>query len=325
MTANVFILAEHLGGRLTDATFELLAMGRELATGLGVQLQAVLLAAKADALATGLGAADGVLAIEHDSLIEMTPETYAHALEALLRERKPRALLVPGTNQCLGLTAMLSVALDRPSANWCRAMKAEQGAITATCTLYGGKMEAEVKLPAECALVSVAPGAAQADKGRSDKAPPVEKWAMPAPAAAKVKFRQTLPPPPGDIDITQSEVLVSVGRGLGGQENLGQARELAELLGGALSASRPLVDQGWLPSTRQVGKSGMIVKPRLYLALGISGAPEHVEGMRGAKLVVAINTDPKAPIFDVAKVGAELDVLDFIPALTDEVRKRKGN
>jgi electron transfer flavoprotein alpha subunit len=325
VTANVFILAEHLDGRLTDATFELLALGRELATGLGAQLQAVLLAAKTDALAADLGAADGVLAVEHDSLAEMTPDGYAHALEALLRDRKPRALLVPGTNQCLGLTAMLSVSLDTPCANWCRSLKAEQGAVTAVCTLYGGKMEAEVKLPAECALVSVAPGAAQADKGRATRAVPVEKWPMPAPPSPKVKYLKTLPPAPGDIDITQCEVLVSVGRGIGGQENLGQARELAELLGGALSASRPLVDQGWLPATRQVGKSGMIVKPRLYLALGISGAPEHVEGMRGAKLVVAVNTDPKAPIFDVAKVGAELDLLDFLPALTEEVRKRKGN
>ena len=124
------------------------------------------------------------------------------------------------------------------------------------------------------------------------------------------------------MDITQQEILVAVGRGIQQKENLEVAEELAQALGGALCASRPVIDQGWLPPTRQVGKSGMTVKPRCFLALGISGAPEHVEGMKDSDLIVAVNTDPKAPIFDVAHYGVVADILDLAPALT---RVLKGN
>ena len=131
-------------------------------------------------------------------------------------------------------------------------------------------------------------------------------------------------PEAGDIDITQQDILVAVGRGIQQQDNVELAEELAQALGGAVCASRPVVDQGWLPATRQVGKSGMTVKPKLYLALGISGAPEHQEGMKGADLIVAVNTDAKAPIFDFAHFGAEVDALDLLPALVAEISSRKG-
>jgi electron transfer flavoprotein alpha subunit len=126
------------------------------------------------------------------------------------------------------------------------------------------------------------------------------------------------------VDITQQAVLVGVGRGIQQQDNVGLAEELAQALGGAVCASRPVVDQGWLPTTRQVGKSGMTVKPKAYLALGISGAPEHQEGMKGSDLIIAVNTDAKAPIFDVAHYGVEVDVLDLLPALVEAVQARKG-
>ncbi len=126
------------------------------------------------------------------------------------------------------------------------------------------------------------------------------------------------------MDITQQDLLVAVGRGIQQKDNLELAEELAQALGGAVCASRPVVDQGWLPPTRQVGKSGMTVKPKLYLALGISGAPEHQEGMKGAEVIIAVNTDPKAPIFDIAHFGAELDVLDLLPALTEAIQAKKG-
>jgi len=131
-----------------------------------------------------------------------------------------------------------------------------------------------------------------------------------------------LEPPPGDVDITKARVLVAVGRGIQNAENLQLANELGEVLGGAVCASRPVVDQGWLPLTRQVGKSGMTVQPKLYLALGISGAPEHVEGMKRSEMILAVNTDPKAPIFDIAHYGVVADALDLAPLLVEEIRQQ---
>ena len=153
----------------------------------------------------------------------------------------------------------------------------------------------------------------------------VEQRKLAAPlASGAVRFEQWILPEGGDLDITQQEILVAVGRGIQQKENLEVAEELAQALGGALCASRPVIDQGWLPATRQVGKSGMTVKPRCFLALGISGAPEHVEGMKDSDLIVAVNTDPKAPIFDVAHYGVVADVLDLAPALTKALKRELG-
>ena len=135
----------------------------------------------------------------------------------------------------------------------------------------------------------------------------------------RMSVRQVFEPEAGDVDITSADLLVSVGRGIGSQDNLELVAELADALGSPLSASRPVTDSGWLPKTRQVGKSGLKVKPRAYLAFGISGAPEHLEGMRGADLIIACNTDPKAPIFDVAHYGTTEDLFDLVPALTERV------
>jgi len=203
----------------------------------------------------------------------------------------------------------------------CKAIQDEGKGLRVTASFCGGKMTAEVRVPASPAIIMVLPGSfrpsSQAGKSeiqRRQLAAPLQKGA--------VSFDQWILPESGDLDITQQEILVAVGRGIQQKENLEVAEELAQALGGALCASRPVIDQGWLPATRQVGKSGMTVKPRCFLALGISGAPEHVEGMKDSDLIVAVNTDPKAPIFDVAHYGVVADVLDLAPALT---RVLKGN
>jgi len=139
-----------------------------------------------------------------------------------------------------------------------------------------------------------------------------------------VRLKRYLEPEAGDVDLTQQTVLVAVGRGIQGQDNLELAEEVAQALGGAVCGSRPVIDQGWLPLARQIGKSGLTVKPKFYLAAGISGAPEHTEGMKDAGLIVAINTDPQAPIFNVAHYGIVADVLDVLPALAEAVKARKG-
>jgi electron transfer flavoprotein alpha subunit len=146
--------------------------------------------------------------------------------------------------------------------------------------------------------------------------------ALPPPAGlgdVRMSLQQVFEPEAGDVDITTADLLVSVGRGIGSEDSLELVTELADALGAPLSASRPVTDSGWLPKTRQVGKSGLKVKPRAYLAFGISGAPEHLEGMRGAELIIACNTDPKAPIFDVAHYGTTEDLFDLVPELTEKL------
>jgi electron transfer flavoprotein alpha subunit len=166
--------------------------------------------------------------------------------------------------------------------------------------------------------VTLVVGTAPAEPGSVAGSPPIERIGVAA-ADGRIRFRRFIRPEAGDVDIARESILVSVGRGIGEQENLELVEVLATALGGVVSSSRPIADAGWLPRTRQVGKSGQRVKPRLYLALGISGAPEHLEGMRGADLIMAVNTDPRAPIFGVAHYGAVADVLDVIPALTKQL------
>ena len=218
---------------------------------------------------------------------------------------------------------MLSARADLPFINSGRALRVENGAVLVTSQLFGGKIFSDVKLSDGRGIVSVSPGAFPAEAGKSNQTPVVEKVEVPL-EASQVTFKKFLEPETGDVDITKQNVLVAVGRGIQAPDNVGLAEELAQALGGAVCASRPVIDQGWLPLSRQVGKSGMTVKPRLYLALGISGAPEHWEGMQGSQCIIAVNTDPKAPIFDGAHFGVVGDALEFLPLLTEKVKARKG-
>ncbi|MGO8743264.1 MAG: electron transfer flavoprotein subunit alpha/FixB family protein, partial [Limisphaerales bacterium] len=195
--------------------------------------------------------------------------------------------------------------------------------------ILGGKVLAEVELPAGRAIVTLLGGASSAvlepaaGAGRvaGGAGPEVVHVGPPASLAGlRTSLRRVVPAPGGDVDICAAEVLVSVGRGIESQENLETMLELAEALGAPLSASRPVVDAGWLAKSRQVGQSGLKVRPRAYLAFGISGAPEHLEGMRRSELIISCNTDPGAPIFSVAHYGTTLDLFDLVPELVDLVR-----
>ncbi len=236
---------------------------------------------------------------------------------------QPRAVLIAATSIGWDVAPLLAARLEAPLAIGCQAVRPDGEGLLVTSSFCGGKMTADCRISASPAILMMMPGSyrptAETGKGELELRKPTAPL-----AAGAIGFEQWIYPEAGDVDITQQDVLVSVGRGIQQQDNIELAEELAQALGGAVSASRPVVDQGWLPATRQVGKSGMTVKPKLYLALGISGAPEHQEGMKGAELVIAVNTDPKAPIFDVAHYGAEVDVLDLIPALTEALAGRKG-
>lgn len=324
MANNVWVLAEHWRGHLSDPTFELLVLGRELASGLGGPLEAVLLGHGAKDLARELGAADTVLSVDHPSLAEPNPEATCAALAAMVAERKPRAVLIPLTNVAADVLGLLPARMRISLANFCRDARVTDGTLQASCLLYGGKIETTVSIPGSPAVLGILAGSRAGATARVDRAPPVEDVAVALPAEGKVRFGRYIEPEAGDVDITRQDVLVSVGRGIQTRDNIELAEELAQVLGGAVSASRPVIDQGWLPLTRQVGKSGANVKPKLYLAAGISGAPEHVEGMTGSDLIIAVNMDPQAPIFGVAHYGIVGDVNEMLPALTEAVKAKKG-
>ncbi|MBI2159198.1 MAG: electron transfer flavoprotein subunit alpha/FixB family protein [Candidatus Rokubacteria bacterium] len=320
MSQDVAVVIEHLGGKIADIVFEMLGTGRELATSTGGKLLAVAAGQGLAPLAKELGAADAVLLCQGAGLEPYTPDAHQQALAAVLTARAPRITLVGNTSIGMDLGAGLAAALGWPLVAYCRGARLEGGTLVATSQIYGGKLLAEAAVAGEHAIVSMLAGSSPAEAGRAAGASAVEEIAVPAGGPRRVRFRRLIQPAAGDVDITREGVLVSVGRGLQSKDNLPVVEELARALGGTVSASRPIVDQGWLPKTRQVGKSGMTVKPKLYVAVGISGAPEHLEGMRGAELIVAVNTDANAPIFTVAHYGVVGDLFDVLPPLTEKIK-----
>ncbi len=319
MSNDIFVLVEHHAGEVTDPTHELLGKAAELGEASGGRVIGCLLGLNARELAEKLGA-DAVLFVEHPALESFVPEAYVTALAALIAERDPRLVMIANTTVGMDVAGALSARTGRPLVAYCTELEFEGDATVATSQVYGGKLSAEVEAGGP-AIVSVIAGSfGPADAGL----PTLEEVAAPPELDdLKTKFLARLEPESTDVDITGEEILVSVGRGIGGEENIELAQELADALGATVSASRPVTDAGWLPKTRQVGKSGRKVKPKLYLACGISGAPEHLEGMSGADLIIAINSDEKAPIFDVAHYGTTEDLFDVLPALTEELQAVK--
>jgi electron transfer flavoprotein alpha subunit len=322
MAGNVWVVAEHWKGTVSDATGELLAVGRGLADALGVRLEAVLLGHGMRDLAASLGPADSVLYVDHPTLADASGMQASRAIAALAAERGPAAILLPTTNVSWDLLGLLPARLGVPLVNFCREVEVVDGALRVGSLLYGGKMAVTVAAGAGPVVLAVLPGTAAAVAGAA--APPVEEVAVDLADDTGVRLLAYEEPEAGDVDITQQEALVAVGRGISSESNLEVAEDLADALGGAVCGSRPVIDQGWLPLVRQVGKSGVTVKPRLYVAAGVSGAPEHVEGMKDSELIIAVNTDAGAPIFSVAHYGIVDDATDVLEALAEAVRKRKG-
>jgi electron transfer flavoprotein alpha subunit len=314
MSNDVFVLVEHRDGVVTEGTFEILGRARDLASQAGGQAVALLLSEAAGPLAEQLGETS-IVAIEDPVLAEFSPSAYQAVLAPIVKEREPLLLLAPNSGVGMDVAGGLSGAIGVPLAAFVTSIALDAGTPVATCQLYAGKIEARVRFRDGRGICTVVAGAYPASAGRVAGSPHIERVQPPA-VDQRVRFKRLVRPEAGDVDITREGILVSVGRGIGEQDNIELVEALAAALGGAVSSSRPIADAGWLPRTRQVGKSGLRVKPKLYLALGISGAPEHLEGMRDAELIVAVNTDPRAPIFGVAHYGAVADILDVVPALT---------
>ena len=323
MAHSILVIVEQWRKEVSEITYELLALGREVADQLLVPLQAVLLGHDVKEMAGTLGSADSVLYLDHPSLAEPLPEVYVEALAGLLVGRKPKCILCPLTNVSLGLGALLADRIGAPSLSLCKDLRVADGNFEATCLLYGGKIEAAVSVDASPAVFSVWPGARPAHHGRIERCPPLEEVTVSLPEAPSVRLKSYIRLQAGDVDITEKDVLVAVGRGIQDWGNLVLAKRLAQSLGGAVCGSRPVIDHGWLPPSRHVGCAGLTVRPKLYIALGISGAPEHVVGMRDSDVIVAVNTDPRAPIFDLAHYGIAADVLEFLPVLTGVIESGK--
>lgn len=322
---DIFVVAEHYKEEITEATYEMLGKGKELAAELQGKLTAVLLGSGIKNLAGALGSADSVIYVDDPYLKEFNPFAYTKVLTCVIKERNPYIILVSSSTQGMDLGSLLAAHLDAQAVTNCINFKAAGGKITSTSQMYGGKINIDVSLGEKQTIVLVQTGAFQAAAGKVNLSPAVEELKSPVSLAdLPIQFNNFIEPPAGDIDITKVPILIGAGRGVGQQDNLQELEDLAQMLGGAVSGSRPVIDQKWLPKTRQVGKSGMIVKPKVYLACGISGAPEHVEGMKDSEVVIAINTDPNAPIFGVSDYGVVGDMFDIIPILKEELAKIKA-
>lgn len=287
----------------------LLAFARPLAEAAGGAL--VALSTNGD-----VPGADVVLEVSHPALTPYLPEAHAAVLAAAIEARNPALVLVENTTSGYDLGAAAAAAAGLPFVGSCLGVSLDGGEAEAVSAIYGGQLHATVRspLPAVFAINSVALSAepdAGAPAQRETLAPP------PALDALHTTFIEAVEPPDEGVDLTAAELIVCVGRGIGGAENVEIAEELAEALGAELAASRPVIDSGWVPKARQIGKSGAHVTPRLYLGLGVSGAPEHVEGMQGSELIVAVNTDPGAAIFNIAHYGAVADLFDIAEELTE--------
>lgn len=319
MTNNIYVVTEHLRGQVTEISYVMLAAAHDLAKSTGGQVIALLLGHQVEGLSSQL-AADQVWYVDHAALADFTPEAYQMVLSELIRREPPRAVLLGNTSIGADVAGVLSGHLHLPLVSACHHFT--DGHFVAQ--ICGGKLLAEGELPSPTALVTMVPGGYKPEQGQSMQPPPLTRLdASPLPTL-RTQVTGYIEPEAGDVDITKQAILVAVGRGIQNKDNIELAEALAEALGGAVCGSRPVVDQGWLPTSRLVGKSGKRVKPKIYLALGISGAPEHVEGMGESDTIIAINTDPQAPIFNLATYGVEADLFDVVELLTNRIRKVKS-
>ena len=313
MSNDVFVITEHLDGKFSDVSFEMVGKAKEIAIALGGQVTAVVFGS---GVAANVFASDSTIQVDDATLNHFNPEAYGKVIEALVKEKSPRLVMFGWTATGMDLAAWLSARLNVPCVAYTKDVCVEKGSLVVTSQIYGGKMIADVAPEGDMAIVACLAGSFPVEAGQGSTAATIISSPMSL-DGLRIKFVEAIKPAGGDVDITAQTKLVSIGRGIGGKENVELAEELAQAIGATVSASRPVVDAGWLPRTRQVGKSGLKVKPKLYLMLGISGAPEHLEGMKNAELIIAVNTDKKAPIFNVAHYGATVDLFEVAEAMLE--------
>jgi electron transfer flavoprotein alpha subunit len=319
---SVLVIAEQRDGKLNRATWETIAAAQQA----GGPLRVAVVGAAVDAVAGELAAAEceRVIAVEHQALGEYTADGLVLALSALIEQEQPALVFLPHTYQTRDFAPALAARLGRPLITDVTGMKSDGARLVYVRPMFQGKLNADVAAGGPPPhLVTCQIGAFRADSAaRGAAAAPVVKAAVDVDVS---RIRQKPEPPFKEakqaVDLSQASRIVAVGRGIKAQENLKVAEQLAQALGAELAASRPICDAGWLPMDRQIGSSGQTVAPKLYVALGISGAIQHLVGMKGSRTIVAINKDADAPIFEVADYGIVGDLFEVIPAIVAELNR----
>jgi electron transfer flavoprotein alpha subunit len=324
---SILAILEQREGQWNKMSFETLAAAQQLAKELNTTASAAVVGQGVGALAGELGSKqlDKVYAVEHDLLKDYTPDAYAAALRQLVEAAKPSLVLMPHTYQVRDFLPKLATALDRVAVSDVVAHRVEHGKPVFVRQLFQGKVNVDVRFATEGPnFASLQAGAYRADQ-LAEGAAAVEAFA-PQLAAGQIRTRplELFRESARVVDLGAAEIIVSVGRGIKEAENIPLVQKLADALGAELAASRPICDAGWLPMERQVGSSGQTVAPKLYLAVGISGAIQHLVGMKGSRTVVAINKDPNAPIFEIADYAIVGDLFQVVPELTAAVEKAKS-
>jgi electron transfer flavoprotein alpha subunit len=318
---DILVLVEHRQGAVRDITFEMLTKGKTLSEETGKPLAALLLGNDVGMMAEQLkDFAHRVLLIEDPKLKNFNSEAYQRVLGNVVEQEKPFLAIMGHTAFGMDLAPSLAAQMNIPLATDCIDITVEADQVKAIRQTYGGKLNVEVRLKqAQCSLVTVRPASVPIEDyslvGEITKVPSPLKEAI-----ASKRFLEYVEAATGDVDITQANILVSVGRGIKDPDNIPMVQELADSLGATLSCSRPVVDKKWLSKDRQVGTSGKTVKPKVYIAIGISGAFQHVAGMKGSGTIIAINRDCKAPIFNVAHYGIVGDLFKIVPSLKGRIK-----
>ena len=314
--SDVLAVADHRRGDLRDVSYEIITAGRDLADETGGDLHLAVISGTVDDFADKLNrdGVDAIHTVDHGE--EFNHDVYAQAVTQLYNELAPQYVLTPNSVNGLDYAPAVANDLDLPVVTDTVDLEADGETLVATREMYGGKVETTTQLEGD-AVVTIRGAEWPAAEGTGNAA--IEAFDAnideDAVGSTVTGFEEV---GGGDVDISEADLLVSVGRGIEEEENLEMIRDLADALDATLSSSRPIVDNGWLPKNRQVGQSGKVVTPDVYIAIGISGAVQHVAGMKGSDTIVAINTDPNAPIMDIADYAIVDDLFEVVPELIDE-------
>ncbi len=323
---SILVVMEQRGGAWNRMSFETLAAAQQFARELNTTASAAVLGDAVDSLSAELAAKqlEKVYAVEHPLLKDYTPEAWSLALRQLIEQAKPSIVLFPHTYQVRDFIPKLATALGKVAVSDVVSHRIDNGQIVFVRQLFQGKVNADVRFSGDAPhFASLQAGAFRADQ-LAEGAAPIEKF-TPQIAAGDIRtkpldlFRESQ----RAVDLGAAEIIVSVGRGIKEADNIPIVQKLADALGAELAASRPICDAGWLPMERQVGSSGQTVAPKMYMAVGISGAIQHLVGMKGSRVVVAINKDANAPIFEIADYGIVGDLFQIVPELIDAIQKAK--
>lgn len=322
--ANVLVFCEQKDGQLKKVSREALSAGRELAGAMGGELVAAALGAGAAGFAEQVGkyGVKKLYVVTTGDLDSYQTETYASAMEAIVGTDKPAVLIMGASAAGKDLAPRLGARFDSGVASEAIGLEWADGKLRARRSVYSGKVMATVEVDGQPAIATIRPNAFPASESGGGSAEVAEvAWESVEP---KGKLRSVEMPEAGELSIAEADIIVSGGRGLKEADNFSHIRDLAHALGGAVGASRATVDAGWIDHQHQVGQTGRVVSPNLYIAAGISGAIQHLAGMQSSKHIVAINKDGEAPIFKVADLGVVGDLFEILPRLTEEVKKAKS-